>query len=66
MVELKQIWVFSIQDGFTGGIILANSEEEAFQRLAIDRNLDVSTMKSFADIYPLNALDLNKHIHDLW
>lgn len=61
---IDKIWIFEIQDGVGGGIIIANSEEEARKKLSLDRGIEMT--KAFTVIYPLNALDLNKDVHDLW
>lgn len=61
---IDKIWIFEIQDGVGGGIIIANSEEDAKKKLSLDRGVEIT--KGFVDIYPLNALDLNKDVHDLW
>lgn len=65
-LSVSQIWIFYLQDGFCGGIIIANSEEEAFKKLAFDRGATVEQMKGFTSIVPFSALDLNKDVHDLW
>lgn len=60
---IDKIWIFEIQDGVCGGFIIADSEEEAMKKLSLDRGVE---MGDIAIIYPLNALDLNKDVHDLW
>lgn len=66
MITLQNIWIYEVQDGITGGIIIAKSEEEAWKRLSIDRNSTVEETKSFSLIYPLSCYDLGKKIIDLW
>lgn len=61
---IDKIWIFEIQDGFCGGFIIANSEDEARKKLSLDRGIDMP--KDICVIYPFTALDLNKDVHDLW
>lgn len=63
-MEINKIWIFEIQDGLCGGIIIADTEEEARKKLSLDRGMEMT--KDFTAIYPLNALDLNKDVYDLW
>lgn len=63
-MSIDQIWIFEVQDGICGGIIIADTEEEARKRLSLDRGMEMS--KDIANIYPLTALDLNKFVHDIW
>lgn len=63
-MEINKIWIFEIQDGVCGGIVIANSEDEARKKLSLDRG--ISMTKDFCIIYPLTSLDLNKDVHDLW
>ena len=63
-MEINKIWIFEIQDGVCGGIIIANSEDEARKKLSLDRGISIT--KDICVIYPLMALDLNKDVHDLW
>lgn len=63
-MEVNKIWIFEIQDGFSGGFVIADSEDEARKKLSLDRGIDMP--KDICVIYPLVALDLNKDIHDLW
>lgn len=61
---INKIWIFEIQDAICGGIIIADTEEEAWKKLSLDRGVEMT--KDITVIYPLNALDLNKDVHDLW
>ena len=61
---IDKIWIFEIQESICGGIVIANSEDEARKKLSLDRGIEMT--KDFAVIYPLNSLDLNKDVHDLW
>lgn len=63
-MEINKIWIFEIQDGVCGGIVIANSEDEARKKLSLDRG--ISMTKDICVIYPFTALDLNKDVHDLW
>lgn len=64
-IKLSEIWIYDIQDGITGGIIFADSEAEAKEKLQAELNVDCDDI---ASIYPLSALDLNKPsgVHQLW
>ena len=64
LVDITKIWIFEIQDGISGGFILAETEEEAHTKLSLQRGVEMS--KDITAIYPLTALDLNKDVHDLW
>ena len=61
---MDKIWIFEIQDGVCGGIIIADTEEEAREKLSLDRGIEMA--KEFTLIFPLTALDLNKDVHNLW
>lgn len=63
---IENIWIFEMQDGVFGGFVIASSEEEAWKRLAIDRSTSVESLKGITVVFPITALDLNKHVHDLW
>lgn len=63
---MDKIWIFEMQDGVFGGFIIADTEEDAWQKLAFERNTDVSNLKYVTVIYPITALDLNIPVHDLW
>jgi hypothetical protein len=63
-VGINKVWIFEIQDGVCGGIIIADTEEEARTKLSLDRGVEMG--KEIAMIFPLTALDLNKDVHDLW
>lgn len=63
-MEINKIWIFEIQDGVCGGIIIADSDDEARKKLSLDRGISIT--KDICVIYPLTALDLNKDVHDLW
>lgn len=66
MSNIGEIWIFEIQDGFCGGFILADTEENAWKKLSLDRNIPVDHLKETTMLYPITALDLNKSVHDLW
>ena len=63
-MEINKIWIFEIQDGVSGGFIIADTEEEARIKLSLDRGTEIT--RDIAMIYPLTALDLNKDVHNLW
>ena len=63
-MDISKIWIFEIQDGISGGIIIADSGDEARRKLSIERGIDMP--KDICAIYPLTALDLNNDVHDLW
>lgn len=64
METINRIWIYEIQDGVSGGFILADTEEEARMKLSLNRGAEMT--KDFVVIYPLTALDLNRDVHDLW
>ena len=53
---IDKIWIFEIQDGFCGGIIIADTEEEAREKLSLDRGIEMT--KDSTVIFPLNSLDI--------
>lgn len=63
-MDITKIWIFEIQDGISGGFILAETEEEARTKLSLQRGVEM--LEDITAIYPLTALDLNKDVHDLW
>ena len=63
---MDKIWIFEMQDGIFGGFIIADSEEDAWEKLSLDRNIHIKNLKEVTIIYPITALDLNKSVHDLW
>lgn len=63
---MDKIWIFEMQDGVSGGFIIAGTKEEAWKKLALDRNTNVESLEGFTVIYPITALDLNISVHDLW
>lgn len=63
---MDKIWIFEMQDGIFGGFIIADSEEDAWEKLSLDRNIPIKNLKEVTTIYPITALDLNKSVHDLW
>ena len=65
-MSIEKIWIFEIQDAISGGFIIADNEEEAWKRLASDRNCTVKSLKDCTVIYPVTALDLNNSVHGLW
>lgn len=64
--KMDKIWIFEMQDGIFGGFIIADSEEDAWVKLSLDRNIPIKNLKEVTIIYPITALDLNKSVHDLW
>ncbi len=63
---MDKIWIFEMQDGIFGGFIIADSEENAWKKLSLDRNISIKNLKEVTTLYPITALDLNKSVHDLW
>ena len=63
-MNINEIWIFSMGDGFTGGFIIAKTEEDAWKKLSLDRGTEIT--KDICSIFPITSLDLNKPVHDLW
>ena len=63
-LNINKIWIFEMQDGIRGRFIIADSEEDAMKKLSLDREVNMNDGSTI--IFPLNALDLNKDVHDLW
>lgn len=63
---MDKIWIFEMQDGIFGGFIIADSEEDAWGKLSLDRDIPIKNLKEVTTLYPITALDLNKSVHDLW
>lgn len=63
---MDKIWFFEMQDGLTGGFIIADTEIEAWEKLAADRNSSVSDLKPFTRIYSIKKIiKENKSVYDL-
>lgn len=63
---MGKIWFFEIKDGASGGFIIADTEDAAWKKLALDRGVTVEKLKEFTKIFPMTALDLNNPVHKLW
>lgn len=61
----KNVYIFSVQDNICGGIILANSENEAREKLSKQRGVYMDSGTTL--IYKLNKDVFDKHdVVDLW
>lgn len=61
---VDKIWVFLIQDGVYGGVIVADSEEDARKKLSQYKGVNMP--KEFTSIFSLASLDMRKDVHELW
>ena len=64
MLEIENIWIYSIQDGLIGGIVIANSKEDAMKKLSIEYK--GVHLEGICSIVPLTAFELNKPVHEIW
>ena len=64
MLEIENIWIYSIQDGLIGGIVIANSKEDAMKKLSIEYK--GVHLEGTCSIVPLTAFDLTKSVHEIW
>ena len=61
----KDIYVFTVQDNICGGLIIANSEEEAREKLSKQRGINMDAGTTF--IYKLNKDIFDEYdVVDLW
>lgn len=60
-----KLWIFSVQDHICGGIIIADSEIEAREKLSKQRGIDMGSETTL--IYKLsNDLFDEFSVYDLW
>lgn len=62
----ENIFLFDVADGCNGGLIIANDLDDAWEKLAADRDCPVKDFKKMACIAPITTLDLTRNIHNLY
>ena len=66
-IDITKIWVFEFEDVKSGGFIIADTEEDAWYKLSLDKNISIDSLKCFAYITSLTSLlDSNKNIYELY
>lgn len=65
-IKLENIFLFDVADGCNGGLIIANDLDDAWEKLAADRDCPVKDFKKMACIAPITTLDLTRNIHNLY
>lgn len=65
MNNYENLYVFELQDSMFGGIIRANSEEDAKNKLVLDKGIDLKDFVSFLKLS--DAFNkAGKDVLDLW
>lgn len=64
-IGFNNIYVFEMGDALIGGIVVANSEREAWEKLARNRGFTVKQLKGFTVIQPLSSLEAKDDVYDI-
>ena len=64
MLQIENIYIYSIQDGLIGGIVIANSKEDVMKKLSIE--YENVHLEGICAIVPLSAFDSTKPVHEIW
>lgn len=67
-MNTNNIWIYEMDYGYNGGIIIADNEENAWMKLARNNNCSVEKLKckNSVNIRALKSINLNNDVYSLW
>lgn len=65
-MNIENIWFYETKDGSHGGFIIVEIEEIAWFKLSVIKYCTIEEIKNKFNFYPINSLDLNRDVHELW